>query len=470
MSINRKGFILMDNMKTILIVDDTEANINTLMELLDEKYDILASLDGEGALELVAEEKVDLILLDIMMPGIDGFEVCRRLKSDPKSKDVPVIFITAKTDEDSIETAYEIGGVDYISKPFRAREVLSRINTHLSLSEQKSILEKNLKQNIFLLNQYKDVVDISTIVSKTDLKGKITYVNDAFCKVSGYSKDELIGKQHNIVRHPDTPQVIYKDMWDTIKSKRVWQGEVKNLKKDGGYYIVQSIVMPILDSHGEIEEYISVRHDITDIYDLQKEIEDTQKEVVFTMGAIGETRSKETGNHVKRVAEYSRILAKHAGLSEEKVNMLVDASPMHDIGKVAISDDILHKPGRLDEREFDIMRTHAELGYKMLAHSTRPLLKTAATVAFEHHERWDGTGYPRYLKGEEISIEGRITAIADVFDALGSDRVYKKAWDDKKIIEYFKEERGKQFDPNLVDIFFENLDEFLSIRERFKDV
>lgn len=460
----------MDSMKTILIVDDTEANINTLMELLDENYDILASLDAQGALELVSEEKIDLILLDIMMPGIDGFELCRRLKNDPHTKDIPVIFITAKTDEESIEMAYETGGVDYISKPFRAREVLSRINTHLSLAEQKQNLEQNLKQNILLLNQYKDVVDVSTIVSKTDLKGKITYVNEAFCKISGYTKEELLGRSHNIVRHPSTPKSVYRDMWDTIKSKNIWQGEVENMKKDGGSYIVQSIVMPILDHQGEIEEYISVRHDITDIYDLQKEIEDTQKEVVFTMGAIGETRSKETGNHVKRVAEYSRILARCAGLSQEKVDMLADASPMHDIGKVAISDNILHKPARLTEEEFDIMRTHAELGYKMLAHSNRPLLKTAATVAFEHHERWDGTGYPRYLKGEEISIEGRITAIADVFDALGSDRVYKKAWNDEKIIEYFKSEKGKQFDPNLVDIFFENLDQFFKIRERFKDV
>jgi response regulator RpfG family c-di-GMP phosphodiesterase len=228
--------------------------------------------------------------------------------------------------------------------------------------------------------------------------------------------------------------------------------------------------MPILDSNGEIDEYISVRHDVTAIYDLQKEIEDTQREVVFTMGAIGETRSKETGNHVKRVAEYSRILAESVGLSEEKCNLLVDASPMHDIGKVAIPDSILHKPARLTDEEFVIMRNHAELGYKMLAHSNRPLLKIASVIAFEHHERWDGDGYPRHIKGEEISIEARITAIADVFDALGSNRVYKQAWEDQKIFDYFKEQRGKQFDPNLVDIFFENLNKFLEIREKFKDV
>ncbi len=461
---------MINRIKTILIIDDMEANVNTLMELLDDKYDILASLEGEGGLDILAdEENIDLILLDIMMPEMDGFEVCRRLKNNSKTKDIPVIFITADNNESSIEKAYEVGGVDYITKPFKAREVISRINTHLSLSEQKNLLEKNLQDNIILLNQYKDVVDISTIVSKTDIQGKITYVNDAFIKISGYTKDELIGKNHNIVRHPDVPTSVFKDLWETIKNKHTWQGEVKNKKKDGSYYVVQSVVMPILDSKGNIEEFISVRHDITDIYNLQKEIEDTQKEVVFTMGAIGETRSKETGNHVKRVAEYSRLLAFYVGLSQEDITLLADASPMHDIGKVGIPDNILHKPGKLDDDEFVIMRTHAELGYKMLAHSNRPLLKTAAKIALEHHERWDGLGYPRHLKEEEISIEGRITAIADVFDALGSDRVYKEAWENERIFEYFKEQKGKQFDPKLVDLFFENLDKFLEIRNNFKD-
>lgn len=142
---------------------------------------------------------------------------------------------------------------------------------------------------------------------------------------------------------------------------------------------------------------------------------------------------------------------------------------MHDIGKVGIPDNILHKPGKLTDDEFVIMRMHAELGHKMLAHSNRPLLKTAAKVALEHHERWDGFGYPKHLKREEISIQGRITAIADVFDALGSDRVYKEAWENERIFEYFKEQKGKQFDPKLVDLFFENLDNFLEIRNDFKD-
>jgi len=203
--------------------------------------------------------------------------------------------------------------------------------------------------------------------------------------------------------------------------------------------------------------------------ELLKEIEDTQKEVVYTMGAIGETRSQETGLHVKRVAEYSRVLANYSGLSQDEVDILTQASPMHDIGKVAIEDRILNKPGKLTPQEFEIMKTHASIGYEMLKHSKRAILKAASIVAYEHHERYDGMGYPNGLKGEKIHIYGRITALADVFDALGSNRIYKKAWSDEKIFQMFHEEEGKHFDPKLIKIFFDHLDEFLSIRDLFQD-
>ena len=202
---------------------------------------------------------------------------------------------------------------------------------------------------------------------------------------------------------------------------------------------------------------------------LKIEIEETQREVVFTMGAIGESRSKETGNHVKRVAEYTFLLAKYYGLPEKECEMLKQASPMHDIGKVAIPDAVLNKPGRFNDEERAIMDTHAQLGFDMLKYSNRSLLKMAATVAYEHHEKYNGTGYPNHLKGEDIHIYGRITALADVFDALGSDRVYKKAWSDEKIFKMFKEERGEHFDPKLIDIFFNHLDDFLIIRDSMKD-
>lgn len=203
---------------------------------------------------------------------------------------------------------------------------------------------------------------------------------------------------------------------------------------------------------------------------LYQEIEDTQKEIIFTMAEVGESRSKETGNHVKRVAEYSRVLAIGVGMNDSEADLLRMASPMHDIGKIGIPDAVLKKPGKLDEAEFEIMKSHAAVGYSMLKNSKRKILRTAAIVAHEHHEKWNGKGYPRGLAGEDIHIFGRITAIADVFDALGSDRVYKQAWPLEKILNLFKEERGQHFDPKLVDVFFDHLDELLAIRERFADI
>lgn len=229
------------------------------------------------------------------------------------------------------------------------------------------------------------------------------------------------------------------------------------------YKVSKNISMSV----DKIEQH--VQDGLEEITNLNQEIVNTQKEVVFTMGAIGETRSKETGNHVKRVAEYSQLLALLYGLSSEESEILKQASPMHDIGKVAIPDMILNKPGPLNKEERVIMNTHTTLGYDMLKHSNRDLLKAAATVAHEHHEKWDGSGYPRGLAGKDIHIYGRITALADVFDALGSDRCYKKAWDDEKIFKLFKEEKGKHFDPTLITIFFDNVNEFLKIRDTFKD-
>ncbi len=234
---------------------------------------------------------------------------------------------------------------------------------------------------------------------------------------------------------------------------------------------IESLTPVKTEQKGEIGELVEALNKRTRIVkELTKEIEDTQKEIVFTMGAIGESRSKETGNHVKRVAEYSRILALGIGMSEKEADLLKEASPMHDIGKVAIPDSILNKPGRLSPKEREIMDRHTTLGYEMLKHSKRELLQAAAIVAYEHHEKWDGSGYPRGLAGEEIHIYGRITAVADVFDALGSDRVYKKAWADERIFELFKEESGRHFDPRLVDVFFENLDALLAVRKEFADI
>jgi PAS domain S-box-containing protein len=382
----------------------------------------------------------------------------------------------------SLHTKDEFGVMaDSINKNI---EIASKLHNDIQYNNQElENLIKSYGQNV--------------IASKTDLLGNITYVSEAFEKISGYKKEELLGRSHNILRHPSMPNSVFKELWQTIQKGQIWEGEITNRKKDGSYYLVRAIITPLFNEENKMVGYSAIRDDITDhrkvitlneqldtyknhlehkvkeatkrIEKLMFEIEDTQKEVVFTMGAIGERRSEETGNHVKRVAEYSKLLALYSGVSKKEAEMLRQASPMHDIGKVGIADSILNKPGKLDDHEYKTMQEHSELGYNMLKSSTRPLLKIAASVAYEHHEKWDGTGYPRGLKGEEIHLYGRITAIADVFDALGSDRVYKKAWSDEKIFTLFKTQRGKHFDPTLIDIFFEHLDEFLAIREKFKD-
>jgi len=338
---------------------------------------------------------------------------------------------------------------------------------HMVEKKTEDLNHKNSELKSLLLSYDKNVM-----YSRTDLEGIITDVSDAFCKVSGYTRDELIGHNHNIIRHPDNPSSLFENLWDRLVKEESFSSEVKNIKKNGEYYWVKSFFEPEYDYEGKHIGYSCVRDDITDrkeVESLQHEIEETQKEVVFRMGSIGESRSHETGLHVKRVAEYSKLFALKYGLSTEDAELLKQASPMHDIGKVAIPDSILNKPGKLTDNEMKIMKQHAQLGFDMLHGSVRPLLNTAAIVAHEHHEKWDGSGYPQGLTALEIHIYGRISAIADVFDALGSDRCYKLAWEDKKIFEFFKEERGKHFEPKLVDIFFENIEEFLAIRDRLSD-
>jgi HD-GYP domain-containing protein (c-di-GMP phosphodiesterase class II) len=202
---------------------------------------------------------------------------------------------------------------------------------------------------------------------------------------------------------------------------------------------------------------------------MQEEIEATQREIILTMAEAGELRSKETGQHVKRVSEYCRLLGEKYGLPAANVEDLRLTSPMHDMGKIAIPDAVLLKPAKLDAAEWKTMMTHSALGHEMLRHSERRLLKAAALIAWQHHEKWNGAGYPCGLARENIDIYARITAVADVFDALASDRPYKKAWDLDMIVKLFETEKEKHFDPDLAKIFLGNVDAFVKIRNLYKD-
>ncbi|MBI9108927.1 MAG: HD domain-containing protein [Spirochaetales bacterium] len=267
----------------------------------------------------------------------------------------------------------------------------------------------------------------------------------------------------------------------------------KEVDKKTGYRTYGIIALPISDSKGKMIGVVQVLNSRTPLKKftnkdqqhlvlaasyagnqleavlLQEEMDNTQREIIFTLAETCEMRSKETGNHVKRVAEFSRVLAGFLGMNQNDALVLKTASPLHDIGKIAIPDSILLKNGPLTDEEKIIMNSHTTLGWEMLKHSDRIIFKAAADIAIHHHEKWDGSGYPAGLRSEEISLYGRITAMADVFDALANTRVYKKAWEKERILKLFQEERGKHFDPSLIDIMLEHFDSFWNINIRLGD-
>jgi len=346
--------------------------------------------------------------------------------------------------------------------------------------KKRQIAEEEVKSLNYELNRLLSTFDTNVIASKTNIDGNLVYVSEAFLKKSGYKESELIGQTHNILKSGLNDDLLYKELWDTISSKKIWQGEIVNKNKDGILYTLYTIITPEYDKDGNFLNYTSISQDISarklvekankEIELLNEDIVATQKEIIYRLGGLAESRSKETGLHVKRVAKYSELLALYSGLSEKEADIVKTASPMHDIGKIAIPDAILNKPARYTESEFEIMKNHAKIGYDMLKGSNKEILKAASIIAYEHQEKYDGSGYPQGLKGEDIHIYGRITAIADVFDALGSERVYKKAWNDEEIFKLFREESGKHFDPKLIELFFKHLDEFLKIRDEMKDI
>ena len=249
------------NKKVVLIVDDEPANINLVAEILHNLYEIRIATNGMTALSMIEKAKPDLILLDINMPQMNGYEVAAKLKSSQETTNIPFIFLTGKSDAQSIVEGFKHGAVDYISKPFSKEELLARVETHLKLNE----LQTSLNDTVNELASYVEIMDQNINFSATDLKGAITNVSSAFCKVCGFTKEELISKNHNIVKHEDMPKEIYEDLWKTISQDLVWTGELKNKKKDGTSYWVEITIYPDFDkTSGEKIGYSSIRHDISD--------------------------------------------------------------------------------------------------------------------------------------------------------------------------------------------------------------
>lgn len=347
----------------VLIVDDTLENINILMSILMDQYEVSVATNGEKALKIAAMEdpSIDLILLDIVMPKMDGYEVCAKLKANQKTANIPVIFVTALTAEENEAQGLELGAVDYITKPFNPALVRARVKNHLELKNYRDKLEE-------------------------------------------------------MVREKTSELIITRDV------------------------------------------------------------------AIETLGCLAEYRHLETGSHIKRTMNYVRFLAEklkeHPNfkdfLNDEIIEHLWKSAPLHDIGKVGVPDNILMKPGELTPEEFIEMQRHAIYGRDALSYSTSKLgpnsfLKIAQEMAYTHHEKWDGSGYPQGLKGVEIPISGRLMAVADVYDALITTRIYKPALSHGDAVEIIRNSSGIAFDPEIVKIFLQFEDHFRRIALEFTD-
>lgn len=356
--------------KTILIVDDSPDNLSLLSGLLKDSYKLKVANNGEKALKIAqAENKPDLILLDIMMPGLSGYEVCEQLKADPATLHIPIIFLTAMTSPEDEKKGLELGAADYITKPISPPIVMARVKTQL---QNKAAADFLRDQNKFL------------------------------------------------------------------------EAEVNQ----------------------RTEEIIAIQ-DVT----------------ILAMASLAETRDNDTGNHIRRTQHYVLALANALKfkprfakyLNEYTVRMLFKSAPLHDIGKVGIPDNILLKPGKLDEQEFEVMKLHTTLGRDALISAENSLgtkvefLTYAKEIAYSHHEKWDGSGYPEGLSGDDIPIAARLMAVADVYDALISKRIYKEGMPHERACQIIMEGSGSHFDPDIIDVFVEIQEQFKQIADRYAD-
>lgn len=360
----------MDSVRpTVLIVDDTPVNLTLLAGLLKGHYRIKVASNGTKALELATASPPDLVLLDVMMPEMDGYEVCRRLQATETTRRVPVIFLTAKDSTEDEELGFSVGAVDFIHKPISPPIVLARVKTHLGI--------------------------------------------------------------------------------------KAWQDFM-------------------LDKNAWLEKEVSKR---------LSEINQLQDASIYVMVSLAEFRDECTGNHIRRTQEYVRLLAKRLAelpnhrsiLTDAMINLLAKSAPLHDIGKIAIPDHILLKPGKHTEEEFAIMKTHTQRGYELLKQAgdfmgtCGEFLSLAMDIAQYHHEKWDGSGYPEGLAGRTIPLAARMMAVADVYDALRSKRPYKNAFSHEEAMDIVKQGRGSHFDPQVIDAFLCIVDEIVVIANNWPD-
>ena len=472
----------------ILIADD-EREVHTITRMVLEDYvfedrglELLHAYSGRETKKIICETTdIAIILLDVVMETDDaGLNVVRYIREELSNNFVRIILRTGqpgKAPEREIITDLDIN--DYKEKTeLTAQKLFTAVTSSLRAYRDLRIIEKNRKGLEVIINSTGQLFANQRLKKFTEgvliqLSSMLQMTEDTlFLQTYGFvasdHKDNLniiaaTGKYNKFVNSYVTEVLPEK----TLQYLNLSMQEERSLFKDNvfvGFFKTKngSKNLMFLEGCGNLTEVdkdlirilaVNIGVAFDNIY-LNKEITDTQKEVIETIGGIIETRSRETGNHVRRVAEYAYLLALKAGLGEKKAEILKYAAPMHDVGKIGIPDAILNKNGKLTKEEFEKIRTHAAIGYQILKNSKRQIIKAAATVAHQHHERWDGNGYPGGLKGEQIHIFGRIICLLDIFDAIGNVRHYKPAWELGRTLAYIRGESGKIFDPQARGYFY----------------
>jgi len=487
----------------ILIADDErDVHIVTKMVLNDlefsgRKMEFLSAYSAEETKEIIDKNPdIALVLLDVVMEQDDsGLKIVKYIREEKKNKFIRIILRTGqpgKAPEKRIIMDYDIN--DYKEKTeLTFQKLYTTIIASLrsyqdihTIDRSRNGLEKIVKSSatMFELRSLKNFA-LGVLTQLTSLLG---FDDSSFyMHSSGFTITEKQGKflilagtgEYSDYIDKPVESVVSEEVYQKLRTSIENKVTIIESKLYIGYFETQNNSVNLVYMQGK-QKINEIDKELLEIFStnvaiafdnifLNQELEETQKELIFTLGEVVESRSHEIGNHVKRVAAYACLLADLYGLSSEKVMLLKLAAPMHDVGKIGIPDSILFKPSRLTKEEYEIIQSHSRIGYDILKSSHRKILEVASQIALQHHERWDGLGYPNGLKGEEISIYARITGLVDIFDALLHKRIYKEKWSIDHVLEFISEQSGKRFDPNLVSIFLKNLNDFMKISEKYPD-
>lgn len=488
----------------ILIVDDEQAvhDVTILalsgFEFENRKCNFIHAFSAQEAKEIInSNSNIALAFVDVVMETENaGLELVNYIRNDLKNKLIRIILRTGQpgqAPEAKVIHDYDIN--DYKSKSeLTTQRLYTAVFTSLRTYRDMISLEKNRQG---LKNIIKSTASIEKMISLEFFLSAVLEQLNVLLHLGSYAKDEEVASFIAVIDNGNCLHIAGTGEFKDVTSSNIFSdsnpiikalvmeaiASEEELHRDGHYILYRPSVLEYsgfvlyLKAEKTLDE---MEKDLIRLFldnakiayenmALNQELDASQREIIFTISEIAEQRSNETGQHVKRVALYSKLLAEAYGLPKEELDIIYAAAPMHDIGKIAIPDSVLKKPGKLTDEEMLVMKHHANIGYEVLKSSKRKILQISAIIANEHHEKWDGTGYPHAKKGEMIHLYARIVALADVFDALGSRRVYKDTWNIDDILNLIKEQRGKQFDPKLVDLLIENLDKVLEIRNTYRD-